>query len=211
MLKEQNELLQRHNNELLQVITWSLTFAAVFLIGVLGLIGFFTTRRYDQEKEALRSHLDGQVATTMAQVEGRLNEKAETFRTAQEASAKELREALRGEAENAASRAVNPLLVRAETAERRVAYLEIDFAREQAKMWDDSKVPTNALRGWAKVVRLANGVDLNYVIAEGLDEIQRLLTAGTSVDAQDATKLHSILGTLPDEYQPVVIKIKRLL
>jgi hypothetical protein len=58
LLKEQNELLQRHNSELLQVITWSLTFAAVFLIGVLGLIGFFTTRRYDQEKEALRSHLE---------------------------------------------------------------------------------------------------------------------------------------------------------
>jgi hypothetical protein len=147
----------------------------------------------------------------MAQVQGRLNEKAENFRTGQEASAKELREALRGEAENAANRAVNPLLGRVETAERRVTYLEVDFAREQAKMWDDSKVPANALRGWAKVVGLANGVDLNYVVAEGLDEIQRLLTAGTRVDAQDTAKLHSILGTLPDEYQPVVAKIKRLL
>ena len=108
LLKQQNELLQRHNSELLQVVLWSLTFAAVFLIGVLGLIGFITTRRYDQEKEALRAHLEGQVAAAVARLETGLANKVETLRVAHEASAKALKEGLHKEAEVVAEQVLAP-------------------------------------------------------------------------------------------------------
>jgi hypothetical protein len=213
LLNQQNELLRQYNRELLQVITWSLTFAAVFLIGVLGLIGYFTTRRYDQEKEALKSHLDGQVATAVAQAEARLADKADTIRVTMELNFKELREALHNEAESAAKSTIDPFFGRLQSIAKKVAILEIDFAEQQAKMWENQRVTSNAVRYWRRYTELANNMEYEWMVTRGLDQIQRLLQAGTSpsLTGKDITDLHSFLTSLSAEYDPLVTKIKGLL
>ncbi len=211
LLKQQNQLLERHNSELLQVVVWSLTFAAVFLIGVLGLIGFFTIRRYDQEKEALKVHLEGQLATIAAASEARLTEKAESIKASQEATARELREGLSKQAESTAKVIVEPLSSQLKSVATQVNNLELDLVRQKAESWEAEKVFANALRRWCEFVELANDMGHGWRVTDGLDQIQRLLRAGVKLDGQQTTEMHALLTSLPGEYEPLVTKIKKLL
>ena len=133
------------------------------------------------------------------------------LRTAQELTAKELRETLRTEADNAASRMIDPFSGRLSSVARDVVNLEIDFAQQQATMWESRKVYSNAIRRWREFAQLANDQGQGWRVAEGLDNIKRLLIADNSLSGDDITGLHSFLTSLHAEYEPLVSKIKSLL
>ena len=74
LLEIQNRLLEEHNQRLLTTVHWALGFSAVFLLAVLGMTGYFTYRRYDQDKESLKTFLVGEVTKARTELEGRLYE-----------------------------------------------------------------------------------------------------------------------------------------
>jgi hypothetical protein len=212
LLKQQNTLLERYNSELLQVVIWSLTFAAVFLIGLIGLISYFTTRRYDQENEALQSNLQGHIATAVAQLERRLDEKMGELQSGQETALSEIRKTVSADAEKAARKLVNPIDGRLKSAERDIQQLELLSALDEAKMWDERKVPANSLRSWMEFAAKSKAMEIDWRLTDGLENILRVLKAGgTNADGEQITDLHSFVSSLPSKFEPLVTKIKALL
>lgn len=202
ILRERNRLLEEHNNQLLQVTLWAIGFAAVFLLAVLGLIGFFTERRYQRDRNSLEQALDARVTKATADLMTKLAE-----------GVNQLKAAMGTRAEEAITAKLNPITKQLSNLSNSVAGLEVQLTEMEAKDWERKGVLANALTsylGCAKLARKVPDYD-DWKVSECLEKISQLLEKGGRFDATEVTEVTAFLKSLPPSYEPLVKKIQRKL
>lgn len=211
LLKQQNALLMQHNTELLQVVLWAIGFAAAFLLGFLGLFGYLTYRRYEQEKEALTTLLKGELATDVARLDARVSEKAQILETNQHENAKVALASMQQEAKRIVDGIVRPFDQRLRNLDQTLADLHLTVVEQDAEVWILRKVPNNMIRAWFKYTQMAKKSDCDWQISKGLEKILEAFQTGAKFTGSDIATVTEFIAALPPKYDALAAKIKQAL
>jgi hypothetical protein len=206
LLKQQNQMLSEYNDKLLATVEWSLLFAAAFLLAFLGLVGYLTNRRSEQDKEALKSILEARVAETQSHLDVQIETVKGQLQKEQIASFGHLTESLEQLSTSAAQASVSPLQRHINTIGRDLLILKRDVLRAQATQHERDNVLGNALTCYSEIARIGEelGAGWNWLVSDALKEMERLLVQGGSFHPDDTRKLSQFLRGLPPEYEPLV-------
>ena len=202
LLRERNALLEKHNSELLQVVLWSIGFAAVFLVALFGLIGFFNERRYQRDRNALEQALDARIAKASADLEAKQTEWTDRLKAMLSSTADERFKA-----------GLAPITAKLQSQADRVGSLEIQFIDFDTKNWEIKGALSNALTGYwrcAELARLVPGYG-DWKVSTCLEKIAELLDKGGRFDATEVTGVTGFLNSLPSQYEPLRNKIQKKL
>jgi len=214
LLQEQNRLLEQHNTQLMIVLWSALAFAALVLVAFLGLVGFFTHRRLEQDKEALRGSLKSDIDEVRASTEKRISEWQARLKGEQEKWTVDVRESQQTVANSATESKVAPVVRRIQAVEHRLPEIELGQAIFEARSWArQSHVPDNELTSWLDVATKAAAMKddfyaLDYTLPEALSDIARLLASGAKFDAPHTTRCSELLQSLPSKFAEVVTSIR---
>lgn len=209
LLEQRNTLLEAHNKALMQVLYWSLAFAAVFLLTFLGLVGYLTVRRYDQDKESLRSLIESGLSASEAHLDGKLAEWSRSFEVRIADEQKELRASLSKLAGQAAEESVRAISWRLESVTRDIASVEGALLRREAERWEEKGIAANALRTWFEYAQHMHRVPgKEWRVSQALEKLDSLLAEGARFDVISIPDVTRFLKSLPEDLEPFVVRIR---
>lgn len=221
-LKIRNETLEEHNSQLIRMFEWSLGFAALFLVTVLGLIGFFTYRRFETDKENLINVLNSEIIGLKLELEKLISRNLEVYQLTIDDKLKDMTQDLETVAERVAKTITNPInselskftsnfnAFKSSTTYD-IKTLKINYRKAEAKVWEEKGVWSNAIRAWKDVAEESWSLNNKWILADSLDSINNLLSNNVDLDAVDATDINYFLNKLPPEFSTVISKIKEKL
>jgi len=208
LLEAQNRLLREHNQSLLTTVHWALAFAAVFLIAVFGLMGYFTYRRYEQDKESLKNFLDSEITKIRAGFTDRLSEwkrkSADNLRKETEI----LKQSLNNIAESKSNEAISPVKTRINSLSRDLNYLQIGVIKLEAEDWKKKGIKGNVVSCWFRIAQKGLSIKQDWIVSDALNEMERLLKQGAKFSAAQVTEVTGFLQSLPPQFEALVKAIQ---
>lgn len=201
LLAVRNALLEEHQSQLISVVTWSLIFAATFLVVISGLLGFLTVNRYSRDKEALMSYIVGLMAKESSALRQNLAGDRKQF----EESFDKHKETQTDFVKQTIAR---------EVASFRAEIKSIKLYQElsDAEKWEAKRVWRNAAIGHYHVLLLATELKWEFFITGSLDKMHEILTTHTpKLSAQDISQINLALNKLNEKYAPAADRIRRIL
>jgi len=223
LLEAQNRLLKEHYQSLMSVIQWALSFAAIFLLAILGLIGYFSYRRYENDKETLQNMIKNETLRLRADLSaGRTDwERAAASartnweRTAADTQSKKLasiESSIAGRIKEATAQATTPIMGRMQSLQFDLERLTIDVLGQEAEKWEREGVAENAIRQHIKIAQKAHETGRGsyaWKVTDALQDIVRLRSkfpSGTLALNLEADEI-AFLQSLPAHFGPLVQKI----
>lgn len=208
LLEAKNRLLKEHYESLLRTTHWAIGFAAVFLIAVFGLMGYFTHRRYEQDKESLKNSIETEIAKARADFEGRLSEWESKSADKLQERTKSLEQSLEKIAKSASNAAVGPVENRIKSLSWDLTMLQIDVLKQEAENWKKEDVKGNVVRCWFRIAQKGWFIKQDWIVSEALGQIKLLFAEGAKFDVSQATELNAFLQSLPLQFEPLVKAIQ---
>jgi len=208
LLRQQNRELANHNQELLDTVHNSLSFAAIFLLGFTALIAWLTTSRYTQDKESLTAIISSQATELRGQLSAQLGEMKTEINSGLDQASTEVtksREALRTELEEQLSESQQETV---EASSEAAEGVKTSLARVE------KKIVRKITELEIEVAKARAGIDIGRpgFIAYPLNEILELLKKeGFELYPTELPGLMSLLGRIPPELEPVVSSIRSAL
>jgi hypothetical protein len=204
LLEQQNRLLSEHNDKMLLVTQWSLTFAATFLLVFLGLVGYLTNRRYEQDKETLQTMLGAKILEAQIQLDSTINRLKDDLQTAQNQSSKELKESLKDLATSTSKSLLSSLESRVKDLANDLLMFKYDVLLAQAEQFEEKKDYTMALDRHFDIAKIAVKLNWEWMISNALKNIERFLALGGRFNPDEILELNRLLRNLSGEYEPLV-------
>ena len=199
--------LKEQNQELLNTVRRAIGLAPLFLVAVIGLIIYFTHRRYEKDKLLLMCIIKSEIAKMKSEIESRYSglESSDGLQL----KSKSLEKTIRNIAESITSEAIKPIDERTKLLMGSRLMLQMDISTLQAEQHMDKGQLTNAIRCWIDVAQKAWAVEWNWRVAHALDRINYLLNKGAKITlASSKTELNAFLQSLPPQFEPLVKAIQ---
>ncbi len=199
--------LKEQNRDLLNTIRRAFGLAPLFLVAVIGLIIYFTHRRYEKDKLLLICVIKSEIAKMKSEIESRYSGLESSGST--QPKSKSLEQSIRNIAESITSEAVKPIDERTKILMGSRLMLQMDISALQAQQHMDKGQLTNAIRCWIDVAQKAWVVEWNWRVAHALDRVNYLLNKGAKITlASSRTELNAFLQSLPKQFEPLVKAIQ---
>ena len=207
-LKAQVQQIVDYNDDFLSTILWSLGFSSTFLLVFLGLIGYLTNHRYEQDKESLENRIQSFSKDIESSTQAELSEfKVETQKLVLEKSDK-LKTELKKISNESAQSISSPLESQIKELNRDLLLLEREFLKIEAKHYEETGMYGNALNNHFEIAEIGFKVKYQWIVSQALEEIIRLLDIpSTFRNAEDVRKVTIFLQKLPPEYEALVNRI----
>jgi hypothetical protein len=198
--KEQNPLNTFHR---------TIGFIPLFIIAVIGLVGYFTHRQYEHDKMLLVCVIKSEIAKIRAEIERRYSDFEKKAQDDLQGKTKSLEQSLRSIAESISSNAVKPIDQRTKLLIGHRIILQIEFSALEAEQHMNKGQLTNAIRCWFDVAQKAWTIKWKWRVAFALDRINYLLEKGAKITLQSSkAELNAFLKSLPPHFEPLVKAIQ---
>jgi len=199
--------LKEQNQDLLNTVRRAIGLAPLFLVAVIGLIIYFTHRRYEKDKLLLMCIIKSEIAKIKSEIESRYSDLESS--DGLQPKTKSLEQSIRNIAESITSEAIKPIDERTKILMGSRLMLQMDISALQAQQHMDKGQLTNAIRCWIDVAQKAWAVEWNWRVAHALDRINYLLNKGAKITlASSKTELNAFLQSLPPQFKPLVKAIQ---
>jgi len=223
ILKEQNKMLKGHNEQLLNVVLWSLGFAALFLFVFLGVNWLSAYRFHEKDKENIRIGLSSLVRdliekeskTKSTSLDEKFNGKMvalEQWKSQVEASS----EKKLGDLQNKLALSISQLKSGCDGSINDLAYgvaeLQVEVYEMQAERWVERSMPIfdNALTNYIRMLEIVAKYNLGSWRFSGiLDKILSSVKAIEKIDVAAAAELMAVLPNVPKNHQTIIDEIKK--
>lgn len=208
-LKAQIQQIVDYNDDFLSTIIWSLSFSSTFLLVFLGLIGYFTNRRYEQDKESLENKL----YTASKEIEANTQTQITIFKGETQSEILELADKLKTEiktiADKSATDISSPIKNQLTQMHQEFLMLKVEFLLNKANESERNKIYGNALANHFEIARIGVKIGHNFRVSNALEEIVRLLNLPSSFrNADEVREVTEFLQKLPAEYETLVSRVK---
>jgi len=205
----QNLPLKEKNRDILNTVRRAIRFVPLFIVAVIGLICYFTHRRYEHDKMVLICVIKSEIAKVRAGLEHRYSDFEKKSADNLQEKTKSLEQSLKSIAESISSDAVRPIDERTKLLAGNRLMLQMDISTLQAEQLMDKGQLTNAIRCWFDVAQKAWSIKWNWRVAFALDRINYLLNKGTRITLTSSkTELNAFLQSLPPQFEPLVKAIQ---
>jgi hypothetical protein len=199
--------LEEQNRDLLNTIRRAIGLAPLFLVAVIGLIIYFTHRRYEQDKLLLICVIKSEIAKIKSEIESRYSDLEPP--DGLQLKNKSLERSIRNIVKSITSEAIKPIDERTKILMGSRLMLQMDISTLQAQQHMDKGQLTNAIRCWFDVAQKAWAVEWNWRVTIALDRINYLLNKGAKITlASSKTELNAFLQSLPPQFEPLVKAIQ---
>jgi hypothetical protein len=199
--------LKEQNQDLLNTVRRAIGLAPVFLVAVIGLIIYFTHRRYEKDKLLLMCIIKSEIAKIKSEIESQYSDLESS--DGLQPKTKSLEQTIRNIAKSITSEAIKPIDERTKLLMGSRLMLQMDISTLQAEQHMDKGQLTNAIRCWIDVAQKAWAVEWNWRVAHALDRINYLLNKGAKITLTSTkTELGSFLQSLPPHFEPLVKAIQ---
>lgn len=207
-MAEANRILEQHNRDLLATVQWAIGFAAAVVVAFLGLVGFVTNRRLDQEKQLLVSSMQQHAA----EISERLSAEQSAWREATSRDILEREQGLTERLEKAtkavAEKAVASLRSKISSVEYETSVVQRELAQRQAAEWEAKGVLANAVTSQFEIAKIGKRTAEQWIVSESLHEIKRLLDKGAKFDPEEVREVTGFVDSLSSDYATLVSGIK---
>jgi hypothetical protein len=205
----QNRLSKEQNQDFINTLHRTIGFIPLFIIAVLGLISYFTHRRYEQDKMLLICVIKSEIAKVRAGCEQRYSDFEKKTKDDLQEKTKSLEQSLRSIAESISSDAVKPIDERTKILMGSRIILQMEFSALEAEQQMNKGQLTNAIRCWFDVAQKAWAINWKWRVAYALDKINYLLEKGAKITLQSSkTEWAAFLQSLPSQFEPLVKAIQ---
>ena len=199
--------LKEQNRDILNTIRRAIGFTPLFLVVVLGLIGYLTHRQYEKDKFLLMCIIKSEIAKIKSEIESRYSDLESSgslqFKT------KSLEQSIRNIAESITSEAIKPIDERTKSLMASRILLQIELSALQAERQMDKGQLTSAIRCWFDVAQKAWTINWKWRVTIALDRINYLLNKGAKITLTSSkTELNAFLQSLPPQFEPLVKAIQ---
>ena len=200
--------IKEQNQDFLNTVRRAVGLAPLFLVVIIGLIIFFTHRRYEKDKLLLMCVIKSEIAKIKSEIESRYSDLESS--DGLQLKTKSLGQSIRNIAESITSEAIKPIDERTKLLMGSRLMLQMDISALQAQQHMDKGQLTNAIRCWFDVAQKAWTVEWNWRVAHALDRINYLLNEGAKITLTSSkTELNAFLQSLPKQFEPLVKAIQR--
>ncbi|MCP4607671.1 MAG: hypothetical protein GY845_03000 [Planctomycetes bacterium] len=205
----QNRLFKEQNQDLLNTLHRAIGFIPLLIITILGLISYFTHRRYEQDKMLLICVIKSEIAKVRAGFERRYSDFEKKMKDDLQEQTKSLEQSHRRIAESISSDVVKPIDERTKILMGSRIILQMEFSALEAEQQMNKGQLTNAIRCWFDVAQKAWAINWKWRVAYALDKINYLLEKGTKITLQSSkTEWAAFLQSLPPQFEPLVKAIQ---
>jgi len=209
LLENKNRLLEEKNRNLLNQMYRALSLAPMFVIAVIGLIIYFTHRRYEKDKFLLMCIIKSEIAKLRAEIESQYPDLGMKSKVSLRGESKSLEQSIRDIADSIVSDAIKPIDERTKSLMGSRILLEIELSVLQAERQMDKGQITSAIRCWIDVAQKAWSIKWNWRVAFALDRVNYLLNKGAKITLQSSkAELTAFLQSLPPHFEPLVKAIQ---
>ena len=209
LLESKNRLLEEKNRNFLNQMHRALSLAPMFVIAVIGLIFYFTHRRYEKDKFLLMCIIKSEIAKLRAEIESRYPDLEMKSKVGLQGKNKSLEQSIRNIADSIISDAIKPIDERTKSLMGSRILLEIELSALQAERQMDKGQLTSAIRCWFDVAQKAWSINWKWRVTIALDRINYLLNKGAKITLTSTkTELGSFLQSLPPHFEPLVKAIQ---
>ena len=200
---------ETQNQDLLNTLHRAIGFIPLFIIAVLGLISYFTHRRYEHDKMLLICVIKSEITKVRAGFEQRYSDFEKKMKDDLQKQTKSLEQSLRSIAESISSDAVKPIDERTKILMGSRIILQMEFSAIEAEQQMNKGQLTNAIRCWFEVAQKAWAINWKWRVAYALDKINYLLDKGAKITLQSSkTEWVAFLQSLPPQFEPLVKAIQ---
>ena len=205
----QNRLLKEKKRGHLNTVRRAIGFVPLFIIAVIGLICYFTHRRYEHDKLLLICVIKSEIAKLRAEIESRYPDFEKKSTDDLQEKTKSLEQSLKSIAESIISDAIRPIDERTKSLMGSRILLQIELSALQAERQMDKGQLTSAIRCWFDVAQKAWSINWKWRVTIALDRINYLLNKGAKITLQSSkTELTAFLQSLPPQFEPLVKAIQ---
>lgn len=201
-----------YNGDLLATVYWSLGFASTFLLAFLGLVGYLTNRRYEQDKESLSAILTSQLSNIKTEFEGKTQSLSAELQTQQTSNKEDLNKFLDENIKTAQSTIItkietqfNSQLSSLRSDSLRLKY---DILEIEAKDHEARKVYINAFRAYFDMAKVSREIGWDWMTSGALESIMRIIDLGCKLSASDINHITVFLNNLPSNFELLIKKLK---
>ncbi len=206
----QNHLRKEQNQNLLNTLHRTIGFIPLFIITIIGLISYFTHRRYEQDKMLLMCVIKSEIAKVKAEYDRRYSDFEKTATDDLQDKTKYLKQSLRNIAAAISSDTVRPVDDCAKLLMENMTILRMEFSALEAEHLTNKGQLSNALRCWLDVAKKASAVNWKWRVAYAIDKINYLLDKGAKITLTSSkAELTVFLQSLPPQFEPLVKAIQR--
>jgi hypothetical protein len=199
--------LKEQNQDLLNTVRRAIGLAPVFLVAVIGLIIYFTHRRYEKDKLLLMCIIKSEIAKIKSEIESQYSDLESS--DGLQLKTKSLEQSIRNIAESITSEAIKPIDERIKSLMESRILLQIELSALQAGRQMDKGQLTSAIRCWFDVAQKAWSINWKWRVTIALDRINYLLNKGAKITLTSTkTELGSFLQSLPPHFEPLVKAIQ---
>ena len=200
---------ETQNQDLLNTLHRAIGFIPLFIIAVLGLISYFTHRRYEHDKMLLICVIKSEITKVRAGFEQRYSDFEKKMKDDLQKQTKSLEQSLRSIAESISSDAVKPIDERTKILMGSRIILQMEFSAIEAEQQMNKGQLINAIRCWFEVAQKAWAINWKWRVAYALDKINYLLDKGAKITLQSSkTEWAAFLQSLPPQFEPLVKAIQ---
>ncbi|MFZ2146277.1 MAG: hypothetical protein WAV28_03575 [Sedimentisphaerales bacterium] len=209
LLESKNRLLEEKNRNFLNQMYRAINLAPMLTIAVIGLIFYFTHRRYEKDKFLLMCIIKSEIAKLRAEIEYRYPDLEMKSKVSLQGKNKSLEQSIRNIAESIISDAVRPVDGRIKSLMENNLILQMDISTLQAEQQMSKGQLTSAIRCWVDVAQKAWSIKWNWRVTIALDRINYLLNKGAKITLQSSkAELTAFLQSLPPQFEPLVKAIQ---
>jgi len=184
-------------------------FVPLFIIAAIGLVSYFTHRRYEHDKMLLICVIKSEIAKIRAELEQQYSDFEKKTQDNLKEKTKSLEQSLRSIAESVSFDVVKPIEERTKLLMGHRIILQIEFSTLEAEQHMNKGQLTNAIRCWFDVAQKAWAIKWKWRVAFALDRINYLLEKGAKIPLQSSkTELTAFLQSLPPHFEPLVKAIQ---
>jgi hypothetical protein len=207
--KIQSNLREEQNQVLLNNLHRAIGFAPLFIITIIGLISYFTHRRYEQDKMLLMCIIKSEIAKVRAEFESRYSDFEKTAANDLLDKTKYLEQSLRSIAEEMSTDAVRPIDDRTKLLMENMTILKMEFSALEAEHLVNKGQLSSAVRCWLDVAQKAWAINWKWRVAYAIDNINHLLDKGAKITLKSSkAELSGFLQSLPPQFEPLVKAIQ---
>ena len=207
--ESKNRLLEERNRDLLNTVLRAIGFVPLFTIAVIGLICYFTHRRYEHDKLLLICVIKSEIAKVRAGLEHRYSDLEKKSTDDLQEKTKSLEQSLKSIAESIISDAIRPIDERTKSLMGSRILLQIELSALQAERQMDKGQLTSAIRCWFDVAQKAWSINWKWRVTIALDRINYLLNKGAKITLTSSkTELTDFLQSLPPHFESLVKAIQ---
>lgn len=204
-----NSLLKEQNQSLLNSFHRAIGFAPLCIIIIIGLISYFTHRRYEHDKMLLMCIIKGEIKKVQAEFDRRYSDFEKTATDDIQEKKQYLEQSLKSIAEAISSDAVSSVDERMKVLMENMTILQMEFSTLEAEHLMNKGQLNNAVRCWLDVAQKALAINWKWRVAYAIDKINYLLDKGAKITLMSSkNELTGFLQSLSPQFEPLVKAIQ---